>query len=116
VLHQIEVMQEAMRDLLEHLTKRSDLRRELGKRIRAFSELNHRQRSFLEHSIAHPHDGPSIKGHAATHGVHYITASTDLADLEKRGHIESRTERQTGKTKHYYPSKILLKNARSGTP
>jgi Fic family protein len=111
VLHQIEVMQEAMRDLLEHLTKCSDHRRELTKRIRSFSELNHRQRSFLEHSIAHPHDGPSIRGHASSHAVHYITASTDLADLEKRGFIESRTERLTGKTKRYYPSKSLLKSA-----
>jgi Fic family protein len=116
VLHQLEVMQEAMRDLMTHLTARATRRRELSERVRSFTELNHRQRSFLEHSIAHPHDGPSIKGHGASHGVHYITASSDLADLERRGLVESRTERATGKLKRYYPTKELLRSSTGTSP
>jgi Fic family protein len=114
ILHQLEVMQTAMRELVEHLTMRAEHRRVLNERVRSFGELNHRQRSFLEYVIRHPLEGPSIKSHANSHGVHYITATTDLADLEKRGFVESRTARHTGRTKRFYPSKRLLKSAAAG--
>jgi Fic family protein len=108
VLHQLEVMQAAMSDLVEHLTKRAEHLRTLSALVASFDALNHRQRSLLEHAIRHPAEGHSIDGHAVSHGVHYMTARSDLADLEQRGLLQSR---RLQKIKRYYASPSLLKSA-----
>lgn len=108
VLHQLKVMQEALDDLLQHLTRRAERLQALGKLVASFDALNHRQRSLLEHAIRHPVEGQSIEGHARSHRVHYLTARSDLADLEARGLLQSR---RVKKVKRYYPSEQLQKSA-----
>jgi Fic family protein len=107
VLHQLQVMQAALDDLLQHLTRRAERLQALGKLVASFDALNHRQRSLLEHAIHHPTEGQSIESHATSHRVHYMTARSDLADLEARDLMQSR---RVKKVKRYYPSETLLKS------
>jgi Fe2+ or Zn2+ uptake regulation protein len=46
--------------------------------------------------------------HATSHRVHYMTARSDLAQLEELGLLHSR---RVKKVKRYYPSETLLKSA-----
>jgi Fic family protein len=112
VLHQLDAMQSALSDLLDHLTQRAEHLKMLSALVASFDSLNHRQRSLLEHAVRHPREGHSIEGHAASHGVHYLTARTDLARLEKLGLLQSRRQKTT---KRYYPSPKLLKSVSPGT-
>lgn len=109
VLHQLEVMKTALADLLDHLSRRAERMRRLTALVASFDALNHRQRSLLEHSIRHPTEGQSIEGHARSHRVHYLTARSDLADLEARGLMSSR---RVHKVKRYYPTPGLLESAK----
>jgi len=104
VLHQLEVMKEALRELLEHLRARAERLRRLSVAIASFDSLNHRQRSLLEHAVRHAAQGATIEGHARSHNVHYMTARNDLADLESRGFLTSTPT----KPKRYFPSQGLL--------
>jgi Fic family protein len=111
VLHQLDVMQEALGELLEHLKARVERLRELSRAIAAFDALNHRQRSLLEYAVRHPAQGATIEGHARSHSVHYMTARSDLADLEQRGLLTSTPT----KPKRYFPSQgLLAQQARGG--
>lgn len=108
ILHQLDVMQTALTDLLTHLTKRAQRMRALSSVIATFDSLNHRQRSLLEHAIRHPHEGQTVAGHQHSHRVHYMTAREDLAKLEQRQLL---TSRKFGTTKFYYPSPSLLQQS-----
>lgn len=105
VLHQLDVMRTALDDLLEHLRVRARRLRALAEVVASYEELNHRQRSLLEHAIRHPTQGQTIAGYATSYAVHYLTARTDLADLERRDLLHSR---RVNKLKRYYPSSTLL--------
>lgn len=105
VLHQLEVMRSALDDLLEHLRQRASRLRALAQVVKSYEELNHRQRSLLEHAIRHPNQGHTIAGYATSYAVHYLTARTDLADLERRDLLHSR---RVNKLKRYYPSNKLM--------
>jgi Fic family protein len=109
VIHQLEVMKTALSDLLAHLAARATRLRQLSALVASFDALNHRQRALLDHAIHHPAQGVTIEGHATSHGVHYMTARSDLAGLEQQGLVESR---RVKKTKRYYPAKKLLRSAR----
>jgi Fic family protein len=111
VLHQLEVMKTALSELLAQLAARATRLRQLSALVASFDTLNHRQRVLLDHAIRQPALGVTIEGHATSHGVHYMTARSDLAGLEQRGLLESR---RVKKTKRYYPAKKLLRSARGG--
>lgn len=108
VRHQLDVMQTALSDLLAHLQRRAERLRRLSARVAAFDALNHRQRSLLEHAIHHPAEGQTFEGHARSHRIHYMTARSDLTDLEERGFLVSR---RVQKVKRYYPAPSLLQSA-----
>jgi Fic family protein len=113
VLHQLGVMRTALDDLLQHLQSRAERLKNLAAVVATFDELNHRQRSLLEHAIRHPTQGQTIEGQATSHAVHYMTARSDLADLERRGLL---VHRKIGKTKRYYPSQKLLAPTSTSKP
>ncbi len=111
VLNQLDVMQEALQELLDHLKARVERLKQLSQAIAAFDALNHRQRSLLAYAVRHASQGATIEGHARSHGVHYMTARSDLADLEHRGLLTSTPT----KPKRYFPSDgLLAQQARGG--
>lgn len=106
VLHQLNVMHEALNELTDHLKKRAARMARLSKTVSGFDELNHRQRAILQHAIKHPSQSYTIDGHAQSHRVHYHTSRNDLLDLEKRGYFVSK---RIGNANRFYPSKSLMK-------
>ncbi|HEX6574114.1 MAG TPA: Fic family protein [Gemmatimonadaceae bacterium] len=105
VLHQLGVLQAAHKELIEHLHRRAARLKALATRISTFAELNHRQRSVLEHAIRRPNEGQTIEGHQNSHAVHYMTARADLNDLVARGLL---TERRVATQKRFHPSEMLF--------
>jgi Fic family protein len=106
VLHQLEVMREALDELLDHLRERASSTARLQRALVEFDSLNHRQRALLQHAIRHPLSSYTIEGHGMSHQVHYMTARKDLANLVERGFLEAR---QDGAQKRFHPSKRLKK-------
>lgn len=106
VLHQLQMMQLALEDLVEQLKERAEHTRVLAQTVARFDELNHRQRALLQHALRHPLESYTIESHATSHAVHYQTARTDLLDLEKRGHFE---QRRVGKGKRFQPTAAFVK-------
>jgi Fic family protein len=105
ILHQLGVIRKALDDLLVHLKARAVRLRQLAEAVAHYDELNHRQRSLLEHAIRHPSEGQTIEGQATSHGVHYLTARSDLAALVQRGLL---IERKIGTRKRFYPSPSFM--------
>jgi Fic family protein len=105
IIHQLEVMRVALKELLEHLSARATRLKALSSVVASYAQLNYRQRSMLDFSIRHLLQGQTIDSYATSYGVHYHTARADLAELEKRGLLRSE---RTNKTKRYYPSPQLM--------
>lgn len=101
VLHQLDVMQQALDELLVHLRSRAERTRALAGLVRDFDQLNHRQRALLQHAIQHPFASYTIEGHALSHRVHYQTARTDLAKLTELGLLQ---DKRVEKGKRFSPS------------
>lgn len=106
VLHQLETMEAALADLLSHLTARALRMRALRELGKVFEGLNNRQRALVDHAMRHPDEGHTIEGHATSHGVHYMTARADLADLVAKRLLTSRRVRTA---KLYFASPSLLR-------
>lgn len=111
VLHQLEVMERALEELMAHLKDRAERTRQLARLIAAFDELNHRQRTLLQHALRHPLQSYGIEEHAKYHRVHYLTARSDLADLVTRGYFDVR---RVGKGKRFQPTKPFARKLQRG--
>jgi Fic family protein len=85
LLDQFESIQIALERLVEKLKARKERVKATEELIPELGEINHRQRALLHNAIRHPLRTFTIKGHAAANKVHYMTARSDLADLERRG-------------------------------
>ncbi|MFM9699849.1 Fic family protein [Streptomyces europaeiscabiei] len=85
-LHQIEVLQRAIKQLHQYLAdKMSELRRLQETVSAAPSLFNARQVAILEHALKKPKANFTAKSHMNSHDVVYETARQDLMGLEKRG-------------------------------
>jgi len=104
ILHQLDVLQEALDELLAHLKERAKRARELSSIIADFDRLNHRQRALLQKAVRHPLQNYTIEGHATSHGVHYQTARNDLQALVALGYFEPE---RVGKGKRFRPADKL---------
>lgn len=110
VLHQLDVMQQALDELLEHLRGRARRNTALAGLVREFDQLNHRQRALLQHAIRHPLASYTIEGHGLSHRVHYQTARTDMARLVDLGLMQGK---RVEKGKRFYPSASFAERIRS---
>ena len=99
ILNQLDTISAAIDELLGHLKERALSMKRLEAAVSDFRELNHRQRSLLQHAIRHSGASYTIAGHARSHEVHYITAQKDLADLVERGFLDST---QDGQKKRFF--------------
>lgn len=84
ILFLLDATQQAMVDLRDYLRLKQEEQREVSRTLRSFPDLNHRQRSLLDHMLKHPDDVVTFKGHSATHDVTIVTARSDLQDLSNR--------------------------------
>lgn len=85
ILHQLDVIDRAIRDLHDWLARRASEMRGLEEKIAAMRDLNHRQRALLAHALRHPAHHYTIESHQRSHNVVYATARSDLYQLADQG-------------------------------
>lgn len=106
LLHQLRVLERATDDLIQHLTRRADQLQHLAHALSEAQALNHRQQAVLAHLVRQPGAAVTVRGHASSHDVTYLTARKDLQDMEERGLLR---RVRVGKTDRYLPTERVLK-------
>ena len=89
VVHQLEVIQKAIKDLFVYLRAKSEEMR-ITEQILSQSPklqklLNYRQIALLSRALKKPDSHYSVESHRGAHAVAYDTARADLLKLEKLG-------------------------------
>jgi Fic family protein len=104
LIHQLEVIEQAIDDLHLYLQRKIVEQRDAEARLAGFDGLNGRQVALLGHAIRHPDHLYTYDGHAGDHRVTHETARADLADLGNRGLL---ARRPGGRPHRYEPSADL---------
>lgn len=100
VLHQMNVIHEAMEALHEFIRRTAQETRSVDKLIRGSVSLNQRQRVLIGHAIRHPSSRYTFEEHSHYHGVSYETGRADLTDLQRRGLLDLE---KIGRRKYFKP-------------
>jgi Fic family protein len=98
LLHQLRVLERATDDLIVHLTRRSSQLKDLSRALSEAQALNHRQQAVLAHLVRQSGAAVTVRGHASSHDVTYLTARKDLQDMEDRTLLR---RLRVGKTDRY---------------
>jgi Fic family protein len=98
VIHQLQIIVQAINALYEHLNKQSqeisETERLLYTNHALQNKLNYRQVAIIKHALKHPNMHYQIEGHRQSHNVTYDTARNDLLNLDKLGLL---LKQKTGK-------------------
>jgi len=95
ILHQTEVIREAVKSLGAYLQRKREELRSAGESLRGMQALNHRQQALLVHALRELDTIYQIVAHQRAHGVTHQTARDDLFDLVNRGLL---TVRKSGRS------------------
>ena len=90
LLHQLRVIERAVRELYVYLARKAGEVRDLERRIKGDIDLNHRQLAVLSDAIRHPANIYTYQGHAVENRVTHETARSDLLALRDRGLLQRR--------------------------
>jgi len=101
LLHQLGVIERAIKELDRYLDRKLAARSAVERRIKQTAFFNERQLDVLAHALRHPDARYSIQQHQTTHGIVYETARTDLLDLADKGLL---TKRKIGRTFYFSPT------------
>jgi Fic family protein len=99
LLHQLRVLERATDDLIQHLTRRAGQLTQLSRALSEAQALNHRQQAVLAHLVRRAGAAVTVRGHASSHDVTYLTARRDLQDMEELGLLY---RVRVGKTDRYW--------------
>ncbi len=92
VLHQLRVINRAIRELHDYLTRKAaeltETQAFLRKSASAQNLLNHRQLALVNHGLKNPGFTYTIESHRNSHGVTYQTGRTDLLQLVDNGLLD----------------------------
>lgn len=81
VLYKLEIIEQALDRLAEHLRREEEKLRQSERFLRLSKDINLRQRLLLEHALRHPRSMYTVKSHMNSNGVSTNTARADLEDL-----------------------------------
>jgi len=81
IIYHIEVLRQAVAALDKYIGEKSQRLSVLEKKLRNHILLNHRQKAILSHALRHPNSLYTAQSHAASHGISFNTAKTDLSGL-----------------------------------
>jgi Fic family protein len=112
ILHQLQVLRKATENLRKHLRERFERMQELTTAVSGTESLNRRQQAALLYAIRNPHIGLTVRGHAKSHSVAYLTARSDLNDLESRGFLR---RVRAGREHRFFQNQLANKLVRTGT-
>lgn len=104
LLHQLLVIERAIRDLHDYLGRKIDGIKEVEEMIHGADGFNHRQLTVLSDALRHPNGSFSFSGHAAAARVTHETARSDLSRLADRGLL---TRRRVGREYVFEPAPDL---------
>ncbi len=94
IIHQLDVIQEAVQALHEYLARKIDEQRNAEARLRhapvLAESLNHRQVALLSHALRHASHGYTVESHKRSHQITTQTARTDLLKLVELGLLDQR--------------------------
>lgn len=85
ILHQAQVIREAVEALHRYLQQKKTELRAAGECLHGVEGLNHRQQALLAHALREPQTRYLIGAHQRSHGVTHQTARDDLFGLVDRG-------------------------------
>jgi Fic family protein len=88
VIHQAEMIQNAMTEMNERKKRKTEEIQDTGRRLRGYAELNSRQQALIAHALRKPGARYMIAGHQRSHAVTHQTARDDLFDLVRRELLE----------------------------
>jgi Fic family protein len=92
IIHQTEVMREAVKELHAYINRKSREVEESRGFIATLEWLTHRQQMLLTHALKHPGSRYTVAEHRSSHGVAYATARADLLNLAEHELLEKHTE------------------------
>lgn len=87
IIHQLEVIKKAIKDLHSYLAYKTGEYREAARLLeksKLSGALNHRQLGLLKNALDNPGHEYTIKSHKNSHGISYQTARTDLLALSDK--------------------------------
>jgi len=94
IIHQLEVINKAIADLLEYLEKKSNEIKTVEQLIKKSPDLqnllNHRQIALINRALKSPDAVFYVESHRGAHNVTYDTARTDLLKLVKMGLLDKK--------------------------
>lgn len=111
LLHHARVLHSATDDLLAHLRERAQRLDEMHHAVSGTALLNHRQQALLHHLLRHPGETIDTRAHQRTHDVSYLTARSDLHQLEAGGYV---LRRRVGRTDRYLLTPEFIARLRHG--
>ena len=85
ILYHLDVIQQSIRLLHEHVRRTAAQARRVEQLVRAPGLLNHRQIALLTHSLRHPDQTYTVRSQQQSHNVVLQTARTDLDGLVEMG-------------------------------
>jgi Fic family protein len=101
LLHQLDVLERATDELIRHLAERAAQLERVSHALSATHTLNHRQQAALAQLVRQPGGTVTVKGHATSHAVTYLTARKDLQQMEEMALVR---RMRVGKTDRYLPA------------
>ncbi len=104
ILHQIDVMSQAIRELHRYLERKSREVHDLEMRIHGITMFNVRQRALLSSALRNPHQVYTFQSHQTSWNVVYQTARTDLLHFHQCGLLEMR---KAGRAFKFMPARDL---------
>lgn len=114
IVHQLEVILRAIRELFEYLQRKSDEMQSLDKLVRRSAllreALNHRQLAILNRAVKSSDALFTIESHRGAHNVTYDTARTDLLKMSDLGLLK---KFKAGRAFMFKPAQNLKKVLKS---
>jgi Fic family protein len=98
VILQLRATQKALTNLRAYLAEKQAEQQAMAAALRAFPDLNHRQRALLEHALRSPTTIYTFGSHRTSHDITQVTARSDLLDLLNRGLL---TETKQGRARGF---------------